>query len=306
MPVTRSTQAELDFARAAAEVSTLDRERQELGFVTRVFASTSLPYKQPPDSTEVWYRRNNKLLLTITPGKTVDDAGNTINYGFPFGAVPRLMLAWMSTAAVQTQQPMLMLPDSMAEFMRDLGIGAATGGKTGSLPRFRDQTNRLLHANLTLKQEGDPALDMGAKLTLASAWQVWWEPDRRGPSYIRLSEEFFQLVRQSPVPMSMHALRLFQKYPVQMDLYWWLCYRLPFLKKPTLVTWEQLYEQFGFQMAATPAGLFSFRKSITDSLAKVLAVYTKAREKVDVTKDGLLLTRCEPHVPFKKQLGLAS
>uniref|UniRef100_UPI003F498BB7 replication protein RepA n=1 Tax=Amycolatopsis sp. CA-096443 TaxID=3239919 RepID=UPI003F498BB7 len=306
--MTRSTQAELDFASAAAEVSALDRERQELGFVTRVFASTSLPYKQPPASTEVWYRRNNKLLLTITPGKSVDDAGKTINYGFPFGAVPRLMLAWMSTAAVQTQQPLLELPDSMAEFMRDLGIGNATGGKSGSLSRFRDQTNRLLHANLTLKQEGDPALDMGAKLNLASVWKVWWEqePNTREPSYIRLSEEFFQLVRQSPVPMSMHALRLFQQYPVQMDLYWWLCYRLPFLKKPTLVTWEQLYEQFGFQMAATAAGLFSFRKSITDSLAKVLAVYTKAREKVEVTKHGLMLTKCEPHVPFKTQLLSAS
>ncbi|AIJ25578.1 replication protein RepA [Amycolatopsis methanolica] len=293
-----TTQADLAFARDAAQVSILDREQQELGFVTRVFASTSLPYKEPPPTTEVWWRRNGKLLLTVTPGKTLDEDGTVQNLGFPFGAIPRLLLAWLSTAAVQTRDPLLQLPDSMGEFMRDLGIGAATGGKKGSISRFRNQTNRLLECNLTVKQEGDPRLDKGGKLNIASSWQLWWSENKTpGPSWIRLSEEFFQLILRAPVPISLHALRVCQKYPVQMDLYWWLTYRLCFLQKPVLVTWEQLSEQFGFQLAPTPRGLFTFKKAIVDNLKKVLAVYQQAN--VEVTKHGLLLKPSQPHVPFK-------
>jgi hypothetical protein len=293
-----TTQADLAFAKAAAQVSALDREQQELGFVTRVFASTSLPYKEPPAATEVWWRRNGKLLLTVTPGKTVDNAGVTQNFGFPFGAIPRLLLAWLSTAAVQQHDPLLQLPESMGEFMRDLGMSATTGGKKGSISRFRNQTNRLLECNLTVKQEGDPNLDKVGKLNIASAWQLWWSEDKAtGPSWIRLSDEFFNLILNAPVPISLHALRVFQQHPVQMDLYWWLTYRLFFLQKPVLVTWQQLSEQFGFQLAPTPSGLFSFKKAIVDNLKKVKAVYHQAN--VEVTKYGLLLKPSKPHVPFK-------
>lgn len=289
-----TTRTALEFAREAAHVSLLDTDERELGYVTKAFASTSLPYKEPPPTTDVWWRRNGKLLLTVTPGKTVDDNGATHDFGFPFGAVPRLLIAWMSTQAVHTRSPHLQLPDSMAEFIRDLGMGAATGGKKGSISRLRDQTNRLLQCSLTIKQEGDPRLDLGGKLLLASTWKLWWSEDRApGPSWIRLSEEFFQLILSAPVPISMHALRVFQKHPVQIDLYWWLTYRLCFLQSPMLVTWDQLSEQFGFQLAPGPQGKHQFKKAITDNLAKVLAVYQQAN--VEVTKHGLLLNPSRPH-----------
>lgn len=298
MRVTTPTPAQLDLLAGAERVARLDREQQELGFVTRVFASTSLPYKEPPPDLEVWHRRNNKLLLTVTPGVTVDADGNARRLGFPYGVIPRLMLAWLSTAAVQTRDPKIVLPESMAEFMRDLGIGAATGGKKGSISRFRNQTGRLLESNFTVKQEGDPHLDMGAKLNIASTWKLWWGEDKaNGPSWIRLSDEFFQLILAAPVPMSMHALREFQKYPVQMDLYWWLTYRLAFLQHEITVTYPQMSEQFGFQLAPGPQGLFTFKKAMVDALGKVKAVYTQAN--VEETKNGFLLKPSKPHVPFK-------
>ena len=40
----------------------------------------------------------------------------------PFGNLPRLMLAWISTEAVQTQSRELVLGNSLSEFMRALGI----------------------------------------------------------------------------------------------------------------------------------------------------------------------------------------
>ena len=40
----------------------------------------------------------------------------------PFGNLPRLILAWVSTEAVRTQSRELVLGRSLSEFMRTLGI----------------------------------------------------------------------------------------------------------------------------------------------------------------------------------------
>lgn len=295
MPSQRSA---LDFARDAAQISLLDQEQPQLRYVTPEIASTSLPYKEPPEGTKVWHRRNGALLLTVTPGVTVDEDDKTVEFKLPYGSVPRMEIAWMCTQAVLTKSPLLELPPAMAEFMRALGINAGTGGKKGSIIRVREQTERLLRANLTLEQRGHPDLDHGAKLVIASSWKMWWS-DARPPekTYIRLSDDFFRLAIGAPVPISLHALQLFQTHPVQMDLYWWLTYRFSYLDKPTLVTWDQLMEQFGFQLARGPQGKHQFRKAIVDALAKVKAVYQQAN--VEVTKHGLLLKPSPPHISFR-------
>ena len=43
-------------------------------------------------------------------------------YKLPFGNLPRLLLAWISTKAVRTQSRELILWDSLSEFMRVLGV----------------------------------------------------------------------------------------------------------------------------------------------------------------------------------------
>ena len=45
----------------------------------------------------------------------------TGNYKLPFGNLPRLLMAWLSTEAVRTQSRELVLGESLAEFMRTLG-----------------------------------------------------------------------------------------------------------------------------------------------------------------------------------------
>lgn len=293
----QGVQGILAFARDAAEVSLLDRERPDLRYVTPQIASTSLPYKEPPADTQVWFRRNGDLLFTIAPGIVVDEDDQARNLGYAFGAVPRMLIAHLSTQAVLTGDPKIFLPHSMAELIRDLGMGSATGGKKGNISRFRNQTERLLHSSITLQQRGHPHLDQGVRLGIANSWRLWWNDNPGQRSFIDLSDIFFKLAISSPAPVSMHALKLFQKNPVQMDLYWWLTYRFSYLDRPTQVTWDQLMEQFGFQLAPGPQGRHQFKKAIIDALAKVLAVYQAAR--VEVTKHGLLLSPSPPHIPFK-------
>ena len=84
----------------------------DLGFMARLMALCSLPRSNPGDRHQ--YQRVNgpyKLILSRTGA-----------YKLPFGNLPRLLLAWISTKAVRTQSRELILGDSPSESMRVLGV----------------------------------------------------------------------------------------------------------------------------------------------------------------------------------------
>ena len=57
----------------------------------------------------------------------------------PYGNLPRLLLAWVSTEAVRTQSRELVLGRSLSEFMGKLGMDSVGGART----RLRNQIRRL-------------------------------------------------------------------------------------------------------------------------------------------------------------------
>ena len=78
------------------------------------------------------YKRvNGPFTLYMTAG-----GGNKL----PYGSLPRLLLAWVSTEAVRTQSRELILGPSLAEFMRKLGV-YNSGGPPQT--RLRNQMRRL-------------------------------------------------------------------------------------------------------------------------------------------------------------------
>ena len=88
----------------------------------------------------------------------------------PFGSLPRLLLAWLSTEAVRTQSRELVLGRSLAEFMRTLGI-YNSGGQPQT--RLRNQMDRLFHASVQLiyEDEGNKA---GISSFVADRTEFWW------------------------------------------------------------------------------------------------------------------------------------
>ena len=112
----------------------------DLGFMARLMALCSLPRSNPGNRLQ--YRRVNgpyTLIVTAT-GK----------HKLPFGNLPRLLLAWISTEAVHTQSRVLILGDSLSEFMRELEV-YDTSGRTYT--RLRNQMNRLFHSSVGFTQE---------------------------------------------------------------------------------------------------------------------------------------------------------
>ena len=89
----------------------------DLGFMARLMTLCSLPRTNPGDQHQ--YKRQNgpyRLILSRTG-----------EYKLPFGTLPRLLMAWLSTEAVRTQSREISLGDSLSEFMRTLGIYSSDG-----------------------------------------------------------------------------------------------------------------------------------------------------------------------------------
>ena len=63
----------------------------------------------------------------------------------PYGNLPRLLLAWVCTEAVRTQSRVLILGDSVSEFMRKLDIYSTSGSPVVLKPvTGRHQNNAIV------------------------------------------------------------------------------------------------------------------------------------------------------------------
>ena len=113
----------------------------EFGVMHQVLALCALPRTNPGEERQ--YRRDNgwwTLYMTAT-GRP----------GLPYGSYPRLLLAWVSTEAVRTRSPALSLGDSLAGFMRTLGVFTARApGRVGIRTHLRDQMYRLFNTSIRL------------------------------------------------------------------------------------------------------------------------------------------------------------
>lgn len=291
----RPRRTDLDRLRAAAEI--WDQDAPEVGYLARLFTQTSLPYRDP-GNVPAWGRRNGSLSLVVQPGMRIDDHGQPASIGYPFGTIPRLLLTWLSTEAVRTQSAELTLGSSLAEFMRTLEL-QPTGGKNGTITRLRTQMERLFQATLSVRWEGESDRQAGARLNVASAYDLWWADSNPSqpallPSSVRLSAEFFKEVTEHPVPLDLAALRALRGSPLRLDIYAWLTYRMSYLRRRTEVPWEGLRAQFGSNNADTRQGRAQFRKDFERNLREVMLVYRHAN--VEVAPGGLVLQPSPTHV----------
>ena len=121
------------------------KEAGALGYMARALVQATLPHSKP-DSNEFERRNGAFTLVMLAPSKI----------GLPYGVIPRLMMAWMTTGAVRTKQRELVLGDSMSEFMGQLDM-LPTGGRWGSITRLRDQSRRLFTTSVSCFFEGKNA-----------------------------------------------------------------------------------------------------------------------------------------------------
>ena len=262
------------------------QEAGALGFMARAMVQATLPHSKVAGNE--FTRINGNYSLSIMAPSAI---------GLPYGTIPRLLLAWLTTEAVKTKSRELELGDSLSGFMAELDM-MPTGGRWGSITRLKDQSRRLFASSITAVYESGPGFAV-INQAVADRAQFWWDnkhPEQAGlwKSTVTLSENFFNEVIDRPVPIDMRAIRALKKSPLALDIYTWLTYRMSYLKSPTVVSWAGVAMMLG----SSYAELRDFKKAFLNELRKVLLVYPSAN--VEVLPDGLRIKPSLTHIPMTK------
>ena len=256
-----------------------------LGFMPRILVLTTLPHRRP--EIQRFERVNGRHALRISAPR---------NVGLPYGSYPRLLLAYLTTEAVRTKRLEIDLGATPNALARKLGLSTISGPR-GTVPRLQEQLRRLLHMRLEWQSSIGlaPRSSSSASVTVGGA--QWFEPLRRllprrptWRSRIVLSHDFFDEITTSAVPVDLRAVRHLQRSPLAIDLYVWLTYRMSYLRKPTLVPWQGLRNQFGADYARSR----DFRTGLCARLPGIVEVYPTVRLRR--ASSGLWLLPSPPHV----------
>ena len=270
----------------------------DLGFMARLLALCSLPRTNPGNRLQ-YVRQNGPYSLVMIAG-----GRNKL----PFGNLPRLLLAWVCTEAVRTQNRELILGPSLSEFMRKLDIHTQSGGRGGVRTRLRNQMDRLFCAYVQLIYEDEHGKQF-ASAPIADRGEFWWDPKRPDEpmlwdSKIRLGEDFFNEIIRHPVPLDMNTLKALKRCALGIDLYLWLTYRTFSLKRPLRLTWRQIYRQFGLHpsKAGDHYTVQNFRRKVLRELKKIKLAWPDLNYS---TAPGvLILSPSKPAVPPAQLLQL--
>ena len=256
-----------------------------LGFLARAMVQATLPHKRVAGNE--FERKNGAYTLhLLAPAKI----------GLPYGSVPRLLLAWLTTEAVRTQSRELFLGDSLSRFMAELDM-MPTGGRWGSITRLKEQTTRLFASTVSATYQ-DKQRQTEAGFRLADTSTLWWDtktPEQAGlwESSVKLSETFYNEIIAHPIPVDMRAIRALKKSPLALDIYAWMTYRASYATKPSEIPWQALAMQFGSDYGQ----LRDFKAAFLDALRKVHTVYAAAN--FELGERGLIVKPTRPHISRK-------
>lgn len=213
-----------------------------------VFCQTGLPYRDPGDEVRVWSRKNGQVGLRIEAGSAWNpDINDFVQLGLPFGAKPRLLLAYLNAEAMRTGEPEIEVEGSLTAFVRRLKLDPM--GR--NIRIIKEQLSRLAASSIRLgMSRGREAVTI--KSEIVSAFSLWW-PKEDGqrliwPTSIRLSDTYFKSLTRHAVPLHDRALMALSGSSMALDIYCWLAQRLHRIEwgEPAFVPWAALKEQFGW------------------------------------------------------------
>lgn len=234
------------------------------GFISKIAAQVSLPYRKPKDGTKEIVRRNGTLEVCYMAGAD----------SLPYGKYPRLFELWACTM-IKTNNPCfnpetntINLGTTFREFLRLIGV--QVGGK--SLRTIKPQLERLFKCVYIISNNTETK-SQGVNFTVAEKYQIDWlqnEPQAHGlfENWVCLSQRYVEMLRDHPVPVDLKVIANLRK-PMAIDVYWWLTKRVYGLHEPVSITWQQLYQQFG----SDTKEMKHFKERFKDAVFEVIRVY---------------------------------
>lgn len=265
----------------------------ELVFQHTVFCQTGLPYRNPGDDRREWERQQGHALLHIQAGHVANPATRRmVPVGLPWGAKPRLILAYLNAEALRQSSPAIEVESSLSAFVRR--IRGFDGGREIRL--FKDQLTRLAAANIRLALFHSDREAEQIETKVITKFDLWLEKNDRQrvlwPSTVRLSLDYFQSLLLHAVPLNERDLAALAHSAQSLDLYCWLAQRLHRVdpKRPAFIPWEAMRQQFGPDYKR----MNHFRAEFRVALRQVLTRYRAAR--IDLDEHGMTLRNSPPPV----------
>ena len=236
-------------------------------------------------------RRSGAAALVVSAGM-LHEGRKLIEQPVPYGPLPRLALAHISTYAVRHNTPLVPMEETAGGFLRKMGFDQ--GGKRYA--NLRRQMHALAACHIQLGYRGHTF--SGVPIERFEAWAVNRGKERQGviwPGELLLSPTFYETLRQSAVALDERALLELSGSALALDVYTWLAHRLWRIKEGRIVLpWKKLREQFGQEYQGRGAAK-DFKKEFTKAVRAALQVYPKA--VVKQVEGGLLLVCSPPPVP---------
>ena len=267
-----------------------DEYGEFMSFTHAVLCQVGLP-RAKTDARE-FMRKSGDAWVNVQAG-WLDEGKGPVQQPIPYGAMPRLALAWVSSYAKRHSTREIPIGDSAAEFLRLMGM-ESQGARYATL---RKQMHALAACRLQLGFKGrtfngQPVEQFDAWLTNGKAEQrtLW-------PGVMVLSDSYFNSLMDSAVPLDNRALHALKGSALALDVYAWLAHRLHRIEgRPITLHWKSLREQFAQEYQGKDPDK-DFKKQFLPVLRNVQVVYPQA--KIKQVTGGLMLMASPPPIPKK-------
>jgi hypothetical protein len=274
----------------AAEIAANPPAGEDMAFTHAVLCQVGLP-RAKVEGRE-FMRQSGMAWVNVQAGY-LDEGRGPVLQPIPYGVMPRLGLAWVSTFAVRHKEREIPIGESAAEFLRLMGMDSQ-GARYSTL---RQQMHALAAARLQLGFKGRTY--NGQPVQQFDAWLGNRETQQRAlwPGVMVLSEDYYCSLIDSAVPLDNRALMALKGSALALDVYAWLAHRLHRIEgRGVTLHWKAIREQFAQEYMGKEADK-DFKKKFLPALRKVLSVYPQA--KVRPVTGGILLLGSAPPIPYK-------
>ncbi len=262
----------------------------DMAFSHAVFCQVGLP-RSKVEGRE-FLRQSGAAWVNIQAGY-LDEGNGPVQQPIPYGALPRLALAHVSTYAVRFKTREIPVGDSASQFLELMGMDH-DGRRYANL---RKQMHALAACRLQMGYKGRTF--NGQAVEQFDAWIASKGSNQRPlwPGVMTLSEPFYNSLIDASVPLDKRALHALKGSALALDVYSWLAHRLHRIDgRGVNLRWASLREQFAHEYTGKDADK-NFKDAFITQLPKVLAAYPQARVKQ--VRGGLLLLGSPPPVPYK-------
>lgn len=282
-----NTKRETKLIEAGAWIDTEQPTGDDMAFTHAVLCQVGLPRSKV--NAREFLRRSGAAWVNIQAGM-LDEGNGPVLQPIPYGPMPRLIIAWVSTYAKRHNTREVPIGDSASEFLRLIGMDDQ-GARYVTL---RKQAHALAACRMQLGYKGRTF--NGQPVEQFDAWisNQFTNQKALWPGVMTLSDGFFKELLIHGVPLDNRALQALKGSALAIDVYTWLAHRLHRIEGGcTKLSWSALVSQFGQEYQGSDIQR-NFKKCFVPALDAALAVYPKA--KVKRVDGGIALEASPPPI----------